>query len=61
MPLTMLAESATFNISTALESVQSVFTTLLNVVKGEPILAAAFVASVLVPVAWGIVKRVKHA
>ena len=61
MPLTMLAESATFNISTALESVQSVFTTLLNIVKGEPILAAAFVASVLVPVAWGIVKKVKHA
>lgn len=61
MPLTMLAESASFNISTALESVQSVFTTLLNIVKGEPILAAAFVASVLVPVAWGIVKRVKHA
>ena len=61
MPLTMLAETASFNISTALESVQSVFTTLLNIVKGEPILAAAFVASVLVPVAWGIVKKVKHA
>ena len=61
MPLNMLAETSTFNVSTALETVQSVFTTLLNIVKSEPILAAAFVASVLVPVAWAIVKRVKHA
>ena len=57
----MLAEAASFNIATSLDSVKTVFTTLLDIVKGEPILAAAFVASVLVPVAWGIVKRVKHA
>ena len=59
--MTTLAEASAFNVSTALDTVKGVFTTLLDIVKSAPILAAAFVASVLIPVAWGIVKRVKHA
>lgn len=59
-PFTVLAETASnFDASKALELGKTVITWILDVVKGEPILAAAFVIGVLVPAGFGIVHSIK--
>ncbi len=62
-PFTMLAETAasgTFDASAALDLGKQVLTWILGVIKGEPILACAFVLAVLVPAGFGIVSRIKN-
>lgn len=54
------ASTGTFDASSALELGGQVLTWILNVIKGEPILACAFVLAVLVPAGFGIVSRVKY-
>ena len=56
----IVAEAAAFDVGTALTTIESVMTSLLNIIKGEPILAAAFVGGVLLPVGFYIIKRVKR-
>lgn len=51
-------ESA-FDASTALDLVNTVFTWIMDIIKGEPILAGAFVAAILVPVGFAVIRRVK--
>lgn len=57
MPIFLASES--FNATTSLEMAKTVLTWLLDVIKGEPILAAAFVAAVLVPIGFKVVRGVK--
>lgn len=61
MPYVMLAEAGTgaFDITTALSTAKSVMTWIFDVVKGEPLLAAAFVCGVLVPVGFSVVRGIK--
>ena len=60
-PFLMLAEaSGTFNASTALELMKTVFTWIIDIIKGEPVMAAAFVVAILVPAGFSIVGRVKR-
>lgn len=54
------ASTGAFDASAALELGGQVLTWILNVIKGEPILACAFVLAVLVPAGFGIVSRVKY-
>lgn len=63
MPFVMLAEAGTsaFNVTTALETAKSIMTWIFDVVKSEPILAAAFVCGILVPVGFGVVRGIKGA
>lgn len=56
---TLIAEAATFDPATALTLIQSVMTSILNIIKSEPILAGAFVGAVLLPVGFYIINRVK--
>ena len=56
----LVAEAAAFDVASALTMIESVMTSLLNIIKGEPILAAAFVGGVLLPVGFYIIKRVKR-
>ena len=56
----ILAEAATFDVSSALTTISSVMTSLLDIIKGEPILAAAFVGAVILPVGFKIIRGVKR-
>lgn len=60
-PFVMLAEASanSFNASTALELMKTVFTWIINIIKGEPVMAAAFVVGILVPAGFAIVGRIK--
>ena len=59
-PLFTLAEAgSSFDASTGLETAKTVITWILTVIKGEPILAAAFVIGVLVPAGFGIIHGIK--
>ena len=60
--LVAIAESTAsgFDATTALALLKTVMEWILDVVKGEPILAAAFVVGVLVPAGFGVVHRVKN-
>lgn len=61
-PMMLLAETvngAAFDATAALELGKTIITWILNIIKGEPVLAAAFVIAVLVPAGFGIVGRVK--
>lgn len=60
--LAVLAETTagTFDATKALELGSQILTWILSVIKGEPILACAFVLAVLVPAGFGIVSRVKN-
>ncbi len=49
-----------FDASAALELGKTVLTWILDVIKGEPVMACAFVLAVLVPAGFGIVNRVKN-
>lgn len=51
--------ASTFDASSGLEMAKTVITWILDVIKSEPILAAAFVIGVLVPAGFGIVSRIK--
>lgn len=55
-----LLTAATFDATEALTLGKSVLTWIFDVIKGEPILACAFVIAVLVPAGFGIVNRVKR-
>lgn len=61
-PFLMLADATTgsFNASTALELMKTVFTWIIDIIKGEPIMAAAFVVGILVPAGFAIVGRIKR-
>lgn len=63
MPWVMLAEAGTgaFDVTTALNTAKSVMTWIFDVVKSEPILAAAFVCGILVPVGFAVVRGIKGA
>lgn len=56
----MLLTSGTFDASAALDLGKTILTWILDVIKGEPILACAFVLAVLVPAGFSIVSRVKY-
>lgn len=60
----MLAEvsagAGTFDASAALDLGKTVLTWILDVIKGESVMACAFVLAVLVPAGFGIVNRVKN-
>lgn len=62
-PFVVLAESVSsnFDVASSISMVKDVFVSLMDIIKSEPILASAFVASVLIPVAAGIIYKVKHA
>ncbi len=49
-----------FDASAALELGKTVLAWILDVIKGEPVMACAFVLAVLVPAGFGIVNRVKN-
>lgn len=61
-PFLPLAETvgSTFNAGTALDLMKTVFTWIIDIIKGEPIMAAAFVVGILVPAGFGIVGRIKR-
>lgn len=58
---TLLASGtpSTFDPSSALELGKTVMTWIIDVIKGEPVLACAFVVGILVPVGFAVVKRIK--
>ena len=55
----MVGVLESFDASTALDLVKTVFTWILDLIKGEPILAGAFIAAILVPVGFAVIRRVK--
>lgn len=63
MPYVMLAEAGAgaFDLSTSLETAKTVITWIFDVVKGEPLMSAAFVIGLLVPAGFYIVHKVKGA
>ncbi len=56
----LASTTSKFDPSSALELGGDVLTWILDIVKGEPILACAFVLAILVPAGFGIVSRVKY-
>lgn len=61
MPYVMLAEAGAFNLQSSLETAKTVITWIFDVVKGEPLMASAFVIGLLVPAGFYIVRKVKGA
>lgn len=57
----MLASTSTFDLSSSLETAKTVITWIFDVVKGEPLMSAAFVIGLLVPAGFYIVRKVKGA
>lgn len=55
-----LLEASPFDASTALDLVKTVFTFIMDIIKGEPILAGAFVAAILVPIGFVVIRKVKN-
>lgn len=56
----LASTTSNFDPSSALKLGGDVLTWILDIVKGEPILACAFVLAILVPAGFGIVSRVKY-
>ena len=60
-PFVTLAETASaFDASAALTLLSSIIKWILDTIKGEPVLAAAFVVGVLVPAGFAVVGRIKR-
>lgn len=60
-PFVTLAETASaFDVSAALTLLSSIIKWILDTIKGEPVLAAAFVVGVLVPAGFSVVGRIKR-
>lgn len=57
--LTLLEATGTFDLSSALETAKTVIIWILDVIKAEPLMAAAFVIGLLVPAGFAVVRRVK--
>lgn len=56
-----LAETVSaFDASAALSLLTSIIKWILDTIKGEPVLAAAFVVGVLVPAGFAVVNRIKR-
>lgn len=56
----MEAASGSFDATSALALMKSILTWILDIIKGEPILAAAFVVGVLVPAGFAVVGKIKR-
>ena len=61
MVQTLLASgtSNAFDPTASLELGKSVMTWIMDVIKGEPILACGFVVGILIPVGFAVVRRIK--
>lgn len=62
MPYLALLEATTgtFDLSAALDTAKTVIIWILDVIKAEPLMAAAFVIGLLVPAGFYVVGKVKR-
>lgn len=56
----VVATASAFDVTSALTMISTVMTSLLDIIKGEPILSAAFVGAVILPVGFKIIRGVKR-